>query len=264
MKKVFLFLCLLCVIALNCKKKEDPAPIPTPIDTTIRLNAEFTYQDSVHSPVPITFTNTTKDIPASASTEWEIDGVITDRSKVSITQQLAVGKHTVTLRIYISFQIPNTFVVTKTITVLPAYTRVGIKGVTILNFPSQDNGRDWDLPSEGRYPDVYFDIVSSTTFSLIYKPDLATRKEDLQLANLPTGWYGVNNKPLFIQNDLYQKITLSLYDYDGPTTTPRFMSNIQNIYFKDANFGFNIFYPPSIKVTDNKDMLMQLNLEWLD
>ncbi len=142
MKKVFLF--LLCVIALNCKKKEDPAPTPTPtpIDTTIRLNAEFTYQDSVRSPVPITFANTTK--------------------------------------------------------------------------------------------------------------------------NMPTGWLGVNNKPLFTQNDLNQKITLSLYDYDGSNTTPRFMSNIQNISFKDTNFGFNIFYPASIKVTDNKDMLMQLDLEWLD
>lgn len=262
MKKVFLF--LLCVIALNCKKKEDPAPTPTPIDTTIRLNAEFTYQDSVRSPVPITFTNTTKNMPISPSTEWEIDGVVMDRNNVSITKQLPVGKHTVTLRIFINLQTPNTFTVTKTITVLPAYTRVGIKGVTILNFSSQDNGRDWDLPSEGRFPDVYFDIVSSTTFSLIYKPDLTTRKEDLQLMNLPTGWLGVNNKPLFTQNDLNQKITLSLYDYDGPNTTPRFMSNIQNISFKDTNFGFNIFYPANIKVTDNRDMLMQLDLEWLD
>ncbi len=263
MKKTFLFLFLTSFLIINCKKKE-AEEVPIVIDNTIRLNAEFSYQDSVHAPVPITFTNTTKDMSSSVSIEWEIDGVVGDRGKVSITKQLAVGRHTVTLRLGINLQIPNTFTATKTITVLPAYTRVGIKGVTILNFPAQDLGRDWDTPAEGSYPDVYFEITSATTFSLIYKPDLASRKENLQLLNLPTGWNGVNNKPLFIQNDLDQKISVTLFDYDGPNTTPRFMTNAQNIYFREAYFANTTIYPTSINVKDNKDMLLRFDLEWLD
>jgi hypothetical protein len=262
MKKIFLF--LLPFLILHCKKKEEE--IPVIVDNTIRLNAEFSYQDSVRSPIQIEFINTTKNMPPNTSSEWEIDGVadIGNRSKISITKQLSVGKHTVTLRVFISNQTPNTFTVTKTITVLPAYTRVGITGVTILNFPAQDLGQDWDTAAEGRFADVYFEISSATTFSLIYKPDLASRKENLQLANLPTGWNGVNNKPMFIQSDLSQKISVTLFDYDGPNTTPRFMTNAQNIYFREAYLGYNNFYPKTLRVTDNKDMLLQFDLEWLD
>lgn len=262
MKKTFLLLFLMPFLVINCKKKEEEVPVV--IDKTIRLNAEFSYQDSVHSPVPIIFTNTTKNIPSYTGTEWEIDGIVTDRDKVSISKQLSVGKHTVTLRIYINLQTPNVFTFTKTLTVLPAYTRVGVKGVTILNFQAQDIGREWDTPAEGTYPDVFFNILSSTTYSLIYKPELASRKENLILANLPTGWYGANNKPLFIQNDLNQKITVELYDYDGPNTPPRYMSNVKDIYFTEYYFGYGIFYPTSIKVTDKSDMLVRLDLEWLD
>lgn len=206
------------------------------------------------APAIIAFTNTSQN---AVSYAWDFGNGQTSTLQNPTPTFATGGTFSVTL--VVTGQGGLTSRTTKTVTILPAFTRVGISGVNILNYPAtKTNGDNWDSAASGTFPDVYFEITISNSSSLYLLP-ASSRIENLRVADLPRGWSNPNGTAFYTHNNLSQLIDVDLYDYESVGTDE---------YMGTATFNLRDYitttnpYPSSVTIT-NGSISIRLAINWL-
>lgn len=217
--------------------------------------ADFSFTPTnARAPAIITITNTSV---SATSYLWDFgNGQTSTLQTPSITYSNG-GTYTITLTATGQSGLTNR--ITKSITVLPAYTRVGITEVAILDYPpTKTNGDNWDSAASGTFPDVYFEITPNAQTTLLYTLPVASRFENLRNSDLPRGWSNTNGSALYTHNSLSQPIDIDLYDYESVGTDE---------YMGTATFDFRNYisasnpYPSTVTVTNGR-ISIRLKLAW--
>lgn len=226
------------------------------IQAPIGSVADFTFNAAnLRAPVSIPISNASQN---ATSYSWDFgNGQTSTQVNPSVTYTTG-GTFTITLTAYGQNGTQNR--ISKTVTILPPYTRVGISSLSILNYPSvASTGANWDPAINGTFPDVYFVFTPTGTTTNLYALPVSSRAENLRIADLPHTW---TSTPLgtsfYLHNDLNQIIDVDLYDYDSVSS---------NEYMGTATFNFRNYvtvnnpYPSSVTIT-NGQVSIRLGLIW--
>ncbi len=225
------------------------------ITVTGTPTADFTFNpQNARAPTAITFTSTSQN---AVSYSWDFGNGQTSTVQNPSINYSSGGTFTVTLTITGQGGLTNK--TTKSVTILPTYTIVGITSLTILNYPAtKTDGSNWDPAINGTFPDVYFNITVSGTTNSLYLLPSSSRIEDLRIADLPKGWATTDGTAFYNHVNLNQIIDVDLYDYDSIGS---------NEYMGTATFDFRTYitptnpYPTTVTVTKGTTSI-KLGLVW--
>jgi hypothetical protein len=217
--------------------------------------ADFTFSLSgTRAPSIITFTNTSQN---GLSYSWDFGNGQTSTQQNPAPTFAAGGTFSVTLTVTGQGNLINKM--SKIITVLPAYTKVGISGVSILNYPAtKTDGSNWDPLINGIFPDVYFKIIDAVNGTILYTFDTKNRKEDLRIVDLPFSFTAPTGSLYYLHSNLNIGINVNIYDFDS-ITSDEFMG-LSSFNFRDYVTTTNP-YPTTVTVT-NAATSLKLTLNW--
>lgn len=128
----------------------------------------------------------------------------------------------------------------------PEPVSVAIEAVKVMTMPFTDRGSRWDNVSDA---DLYFTIESSQ--HVLYKYDVARRKENIQASDLPYS-FNMNRYELPQVNGTY---VVRLYDYDFPDGDDK----IDEVIFSPGLYKSN---RPHTQVITSAGTKLQLDLSW--
>jgi PKD repeat protein len=173
--------------------------------------ADFNFSGvNLRAPIQVSFTNLSEN---ATSYSWDFgNGTSSTASSPKATYNDG-GNFTITLT---ATNANGTNKITKNISILKPYTKVGIEVLTINKYPATKvDGTDWDGSFSGTYPDVYFEIVNSTDQSSIYSLATTSRIENLRTVDLPKGWSSTVSGTAFC--DLLKNVDfdVDLYDFES-------------------------------------------------
>jgi PKD repeat protein len=225
------------------------------VDAPVGPVADFSFTPSNgRAPVSIALTNTSQN---ATSYSWDFGNGQTSTAQTPSVTYTNGGTFTITLTA--NGQAGQTNRISKTVTILPPYTKVGLSALTILNYPAtKTDGSNWDPAINGTFPDVYFDITVTGTSTSLYTLAAANRKEDLRTSDLPSGWAATAGTSFYLHNILTQGIDVDLYDYDSIGS---------NEYMGTATFNLSNYttganpYPATVTIT-NGSTSIRLSLIW--
>jgi PKD repeat protein len=217
--------------------------------------ADFTVNATgIRAPAVITFTNTSQN---GVAYFWDFGNGQTSTLQNPTPTFATGGTFSVTL--VVTGQGGLTSRVNKSVTVLPAFTKVGISALTILAYPAtKTNSDNWDSAASGTFPDVYFAGTVSGTTTVLYSLPVASRLENLRVSDLPKGWSSTTGGSFYTHTNLDQKIDFDLYDFESVGTDE---------YIGTATFNFREYvtvnnpYPTTATIT-NGTVTIKLTLIW--
>lgn len=173
--------------------------------------ADFNFSGvNLRAPIQVSFTNLSEN---ATSYYWDFGNGTNSTATSPKATYNEGGNFTITLT---ATSVNGTNKITKNISILKPYTKVGIEVLTINKYPStKTDGSDWDGSLSGTYPDVYFEIINSTDQSSIYSLATTSRIENLRTVDLPKGWSSTVSGTAFC--DLLKNVDfdVDLYDYES-------------------------------------------------
>lgn len=204
--------------------------------------ADFSFSGSnLRAPVQVVFNNLSQN---ATTYSWDFGNGQTSSLATPTATFTKGGVFTVTLT---ANSVNGTNKITKNITILNPYTKVGIEVLQIDKYPAtKTDGSDWDGALQGTYPDVYFELVKSSDFSTIYSLSTASRKENLRTVDLPSLWKSTTAGVAFCDLVIGADFDVDLYDYESLGTDE---------YIGTADFQWSKIstiidpYPATIKST---------------
>jgi PKD repeat protein len=173
--------------------------------------ADFTFSGvNLRAPIQVSFTNVSEN---ATSYYWDFgNGTNSTASSPKATFNDG-GNYTITLT---ATNANGTNKITKNISILKPYTKVGIEVLTINKYPATKlDGTDWDGSFSGTYPDVFFKIVESTDQTPIYSLTTTSRIENLRTVDLPKGWNSTVVGSAFCDLSKNVDFDVDLYDYES-------------------------------------------------
>lgn len=225
------------------------------INVTGAPTADFTFTpQGARAPALMSFTSTSQN---AVSYAWDFGNGQTSTSQNPPITYSTGGTFNVSLTVTGQGGLTNK--ITKAVTILPAYTSVGISSLTILNYPAtKTDGSNWDPSVNGTFPDVYFNLTVSGTVNSLYSLPVANRYEDLRVSDLPKAWSNTTGTVFYSHANLNQIMDVDLYDYDSLTPSE---------YMGTATFDFRNYmtvtnpYPTTVTMTKGSTTV-KLGLVW--
>lgn len=202
--------------------------------------ADFSFSGvNLRAPIQVSFTNLSEN---ATSYNWDFGNGTNSTANSPMATYNDGGNFTITLT---ATNANGTNKITKNISILKPYTKVGIEVLTINKYPAtKEDGTDWDGSFSGTYPDVYFEIVKSTDQSSIYSLAIASRIENLRTVDLPKGWGSTVSGTAFC--DLLKNVDfdVDLYDYES-LGTDEYMGTAEFQWSKISTIS--IPYPSTVE-----------------
>lgn len=176
--------------------------------------ADFSFSGSdLRAPVQVAFNNLSQN---ATNYSWDFGNGQTSSLATPTATYTKGGVFTVTLT---ATSVNGTNKITKNITILNPYTKVGIEVLQIDKYPAtKSDGSDWDGSLQGTYPDVYFEIVKSSDYSMIYSLATTSKKENLRTVDLPSSWKSTVAGSPFCDLITGVDFDVDLYDYESVST----------------------------------------------
>ena len=239
MKKLLIYLAIFFFVgctSINTPQDNNTTTEATPV-------ANFNYSPTtVREGQTITFTNTSTDYDHCV---WDFGDNSYQAAATNPTKTFLSGVWTVKLTCYSKSGAKQTST-TKTVNVLPAYTKLYVASYTVNKISFLNSSSvSWD-GSDG--PDIYLNVYDNLTSASVYKEP--TYQSDVVQSNIP---YTKTFALTF--NTLTKNYTIYMYDYDWPTSDD-LMSSF-NLKISD----YIPSYPTSIVLT-NGSFQITLNLQW--
>ena len=228
---------VLIFFMIGCSKTDTTPATPSPV-------VNFTYAGAgVAAPCVVTFNNTTSN---ATSYLWDFGDNATSTLINPTHTYTSGGVFTVKLTANGAGGSSST---SKTVNILPAYTKVTITKITLYSMPAnKSNGTTWD-PFDG--PDVYLTITDSL--------DIVKWDGSGAIANnLTSSMFPVAYSCNYWTTNFYATRYIDLWDYDtfGSNEYINWVSFIPSKYISLPNP-----YPANVTLTENQ-ITIKLDLLW--
>ena len=228
---------LLIFFMIGCSKTDTTPATPSPI-------VNFTYTGAgAAAPSVVTFNNTTSN---ATSYLWDFGDNATSTLYNPTHTYTSGGVFTVKLTANGAGGSSST---SKTVNILPAYTKVTIAKITVIAMPfTKSNGTGWD-PFDG--PDVYTTITDS--LDVIKWDGSGAIANNLTSTQLPVA-FSCN----YLATNLFVARFIDLWDYETFGTN----EYINYVSFRPSNYiSLPSPYPSNVTLTQNQ-ITVKLDLLW--